>query len=141
MEDNNTPGAPPEPVKPKTSNLHNLSFALEDLAFIDFFTVEGRKYVRFFVEGETPAYVDMIYSEYAEYQYYIFEEKGILIAEEAQCICDVTTPIVELQDNVEVDIVIVDKEQETKEKKQIPIYFAFNLIENATVGNICKTKE
>lgn len=143
MEDNNTPGAPPEPVKPKTSNLHNLSFALEDLTFIDFFPLDGRKYVRFFVTGKNPAYVDMFYSEFNEYQYFIFEEKGFLIAEEADCICDTTSPILELQETLDVEINIIneDSKEEVKEMKKIPVYFAYNLVENATVGNICKTKE
>lgn len=142
MKEKETPGAPPtEPVKPKTSNKDNLSFSLEDLTFIDFFPVEGRKYIRFFVAGEKPAYIDAIYSEYLEYQTYVYEEKGILIAEEAHCICDTTTPILELQDTIETEITVLSENNvETKEKKNIPIYFAYNLVENSQIGNICPTK-
>lgn len=141
--DNSTPGAPPEPVKPKTSNNYNLTFSLQDLVFIDFFPIDGRKYVKFFVEGKEPAYIDMLYSEFAEYQYSIFEEKGILIAEEADCICDTTSPLLDLQGHIDVEINIINEEtkEESKETKKIPTYFAYNLIENSTVGNICKTKE
>ena len=138
--DNNTPGAPPEPIKPNTAKKESISFALEELAFIDFFPIDGRKYIRFFVGGKTPAYLDMIYSEYLEYQTFVFEEKGILIAEEAGCICDTTSPILELQDNIETELTVIDGEKETKEKKKIPLYFAFNLVENSQIGNICDTK-
>lgn len=144
MKEKDTPGAPPstESPKPKPVNDSLVSFAYNDLIFDDFFISENRKFVRFYVEGKD-CYVEMTYSDFTEYQLTIWEMKNKLNEEDAECICDKTTPSADLIGTVTINVEIEDPETHERQTitDDIPVYFIYSIIEGISVGNMCNVKK
>lgn len=144
MEEKPQPGAPPETIKPKPVNEDKPSFSYEELLFEDFFIVENRKYVRFFVQQQNPYFVDMYYSEFVDYQLFYFEERNKLIEADTECLCNIVSPHYEEMDKMKVEMNVMDTEtKEFKENGEVEmaVYFIYNLLENTKVGNICNNKK
>jgi len=144
MKEKDKPGAPPpsSPEKPKPVNDDAVSFAYNQLIFHDYFIIDNRRYVRFFVEGEKPFYIDTFYGEFIEYQLAVWELKNKLVEEKAECSCDRCIPPYEKTDEVEINVIVIDAntEETTEINETMPVYFVYSLSENIKCGNLCKTK-
>jgi len=127
--------APIEPEKPKISNEDKPVFAYGDLNFEDFFIIENRKYIRFFVGGEKPFYLEMQYSEFVDYQLTFFEMRNEAIIMGQQCLCDQCIPLFETDEPTKVTVVeLKDGENIGEKDREFPTYIVWNLVESLVIG-------
>lgn len=137
MDNKPTPGAPPETVKPDVKGDVRPDFSYLDLQFTDAFISDNRKFVTFFVAGDTPYYVSFLRIEFEEYQRAYFD-KFDYNAENELCTCDKCSCQYELIDEEKVTIRIRQEgsEEETEIEETIPIFAVFNPTSSLIVG-IC----
>lgn len=135
--DNEKPGAPSEPEKPKEVG-ESVYFALSHLQLMRVEDINGVLYLHFLVgDGE---YIVVIREfEYYAYQSYIYRELSILMDEGASCTCDNCTPTFEkigVHEIQRIDINIDSGEEikGTEKTKETNVYLVTNLVESTRVG-------
>lgn len=140
-------GSPPiEPIKPNPTSGERVSFSYQQLVWEDFFISDNRRFARFFLDAETPAYLDIQYGLFIDYQLSIWEATNKIVEAskegEEVCTCNNCQPEMELVDHMEIHIAITDPD--TKEvanvTEMIPIYIVYDM-SNLKVGNQCNTKK
>lgn len=136
MDDKPRPPRPPEITPKPTIVKDNISFSYRDLELLNTIEVDNIMYLTFMVRGEFIVQIKKF--EYYEYLDYVFTQVMFLTEDGATCICDLTTPTVDILDeNYHITAIKIDsntEEQLEKEERYIKMYLATDLTLNAAVG-------
>lgn len=131
----NTPGAPaPETPKPSIKEEKRPSFSFFDLNFSDAFTVDGKKFVSYFVDNDHPCYISTLRSDFEDYtrEFWAAYDKN---SELELCTCDNCLPEHELIDQEEITIVIKKENGEDEVIVEVlPVYAIFYLSQTFSIG-------
>lgn len=121
------PGAPPETEKPKPKNTSKPEFSFRDLIFDAAFSVDNRKYLRFFCEAEFPCFIDITRADYMEYANLYFDQFE-KCEEEEKCTCDKVSPKYEEIDKITFEFVkINENKEETTIIEEFPLFLVYDL--------------
>jgi hypothetical protein len=137
----NTPGSPaPETPKPSIKEASKPSFSYFDLSFEDAFTINGKKFVSYFVDGKHPYYIQVLRTAFEDYQK-TFWDKFDFQAENDLCTCDNCEPDFQFIDEIVLELYekVGDDKDNIVKKQVFPVYNIFNLSSSFKIGtNTCQ---
>lgn len=128
---------PPSPEKPKPVNF-TPAFTQDSLIFDGQYTIDNRKYVRFFIDGDSPYFITTTKAEYLDYLSTFMDMFEKAIEENKDCLCDTCSPLgSELIEQIPITKVSVDVKNDNKESEvetSFPLYSIWNMNEGIKIS-------